>query len=125
LAAVIDGGKWLSNNHILAGKYMGRGFLEWPLLPHVFFAPLKEIKVLDNLFAKKAVGFDPTLTDPWGRLLSYQLLASRDDGVDTTFSSVANSEAFIDHDVPYPIITSIGVRIFDGKCLPDMNATTY
>ena len=69
--------------------------------------------------------FPPTLTDPWGRLLSYQLLYGVDGGVAIRLSSITSFSNFTSQNVPYPIITGLGVKTFDGQCLPGPNATTY
>jgi lysophospholipase len=81
--------------------------------------------VVDDLAAKQIQGFSPTLTDPWGRLLSYQLLSGPDGGANVTLSSVAELSNFTCHAVPYPIITTLGVKTFNGECFPGPNATTY
>ncbi|KAF7867241.1 hypothetical protein EAF04_005324 [Stromatinia cepivora] len=80
-------------------------------------------KIVGDLHEKEKAGFHTTLTDPWGRLLSYQLIAN--DGESTTFSSVATLSNFTSHAVPFPIVTSLGVKTFDGQCLPALNATMY
>ena len=69
--------------------------------------------------------FPPTLTDPWGRLLSYQLLYGFDGGVTIRLSSITSFSNFTSQNVPYPIITGLGVKTFDGQCLPGPNATMY
>ena len=81
------------------------------------------VLITDDILAKQANNFPPTLTDPWGRLLSYQLLYGFDGGSGTTLSSIATLSNFTSQNVPYPIITALGV--LDGQCLPGPNATTY
>ena len=61
----------------------------------------------------------------YGRLLSYQLLYGADGGVSTTLSSVTGFSNFTSHAVPYPIITSRGVKTFLGECSPGPNATQW
>ncbi|KAA8576077.1 hypothetical protein MFRU_009g00320 [Monilinia fructicola] len=80
-------------------------------------------KIVAELLEKEAAGFHTTLTDPWGRLLSYQLLV--DGGESTTFSSVATLSSFTSHAAPFPIITGRGVKTFSGECQPGPNATMY
>ena len=78
-----------------------------------------------DIVAKDVVGFDTTLTDVWGRLLSYQLLQGVDGGVGTTLSGITGLSNFTSHAVPFPVITSLGVKTWLGECLPGPNATTY
>lgn len=78
-----------------------------------------------DIASKSAAGFAPTLTDPWGRLLSYQLLYGTDGGVSDTLSGLTALSNFTSYNVPYPIITALGVKTFQGECLPGPNATQY
>jgi lysophospholipase len=40
-------------------------------------------------------------------------------------SSVTGPSNFTSHLVPFPIITSLGVKTWEGECTPGPNATTY
>lgn len=42
-----------------------------------------------------------------------------------TLSSITAASNFTLHNAPFPIITSLGVKTFQGECLPGPNATTY
>ena len=92
----------------------------------VFFSVLDQptLKLSPTIVAKEAAGFPPTLTDPWGRLLSYQLLYGPDGGVADTDSGLAQLSNFTNFNIPYPIITAIGVPTPD-TCVPDAGATQY
>lgn len=81
--------------------------------------------IIADIASKDAAGYAPTLTDPWGRLLSYQLLEGYDGGVSDTLSGITALSNFTQFNVPYPIITSLGVKTFDGECLPGPNGTQY
>lgn len=81
--------------------------------------------IVSDLIEKGSAGYETTLTDIWGRLLSYQLLNPTDGGISTTLSSIANSSNFSSHSVPFPVITSLGVKTWLGQCNPGPNATTY
>ena len=72
--------------------------------------------ITNDLIAKHAAGFHTTLTDPWGRLLAYQLLLGPDGGVADRLSGVTANSRYILHEVPYPIITSIQVAA--NQCTP-------
>lgn len=88
-------------------------------------AAVAYFEIVDDLSAKEVAGYDTTLTDAWGRLLSYQLLEGDDGGVSTTLSSITNMSNFTSYAVPFPVITSLGVKTWLGECLPGPNATQY
>ena len=74
---------------------------------------------------KSKAGYNTTLIDVYGRLLGYQLLKGSDGGVSITLSSLTSFSNFTSYGVPYPIITSLGVKTWLGECTPGPNATTY
>ncbi|KAK4941683.1 hypothetical protein LTR10_018422 [Elasticomyces elasticus] len=79
-----------------------------------------------DIQAKRAAGFDISIIDPWGRLLSYALLSGPDGGVMDTMSGIASTSNFTSYNAPYPIITALGSnRLIDGTCIPQPNATQY
>lgn len=78
-----------------------------------------------DIKAKNAAGFNPTLTDPWGRLLSYQLLTGLDGGVSDTLHGLTANSNFTSRSVPYPIVTALGVNTDVGQCSPGANGTQY
>jgi lysophospholipase len=81
--------------------------------------------ILADIASKDIAGYPPTVTDPWGRLLSYQLLYGPDGGVSDTLSGITTLSNFTEFNVPYPILTALGVNTFEGECLPGLNATQY
>jgi lysophospholipase len=81
--------------------------------------------ILADIRSKDAAGYPPTLTDPWGRLLSYQLLQGSDGGASDTLSGITALSNFTRFNVPYPILTALGVKTFEGECLPGPDATQY
>lgn len=46
-------------------------------------------------------------------------------GVGDTFSQLATVDVFLQHEVPYPIMTALGVDGTHGQCTPTLNATQY
>jgi lysophospholipase len=132
--AGLSGGGWLLSS--LAGN-------DWPtvtslkenlwkpafevslLLPNNLLAAEAYPMVTRDIVAKEAAGYPPTLVDPWGRLLSYQLLYGPDGGVTKTMSSVSAMSNLTSAAVPLPFITALGVKTFNGECLPGPNATQY
>ncbi|KAF1988956.1 lysophospholipase [Aulographum hederae CBS 113979] len=132
--AGLSGGAWLLSS-IVGNNYptitsLKKGLWEAAfqaslLLPGNLLAADAYVDVVTDITAKDLAGFDPTLTDPWGRLLSYQLLYGPDGGVTKTLSSVSGMSNFTSFNGPFPIMTALGINTFEGKCLPDLNATQY
>ena len=133
--AGLSGGAWLlssfaGNNYptitSLKTGLWEQAFAQSLLVPgNLLTAPADYAAILADVASKGAAGFPPTLTDPWGRLLSYQLLYGADGGVSDTLSGLTTLSNFTSYNVPYPIITALGVKTFDGECLPGPNATQY
>lgn len=132
--AGLSGGAWLLSS--LAGNDYPtisslrddlwiEAFRDSLLLPSFLTSSVAYGQVTNDVVAKDRAGFPPTLTDPWGRLLSYQLLFGFNGGVFKTLSGISSGSNFSCFNVPYPIITGVGVKTFQGECLPGPNATTY
>ncbi|KAH6681060.1 lysophospholipase catalytic domain-containing protein [Plectosphaerella plurivora] len=73
--------------------------------------------------ASKALGWDTSITDFWGRALSYQLVNEPEGGPDYTFSSIADSQSFTDAETPFPILVADGRA--PGERVVSLNATVY
>lgn len=132
--AGLSGGAWLlssfaGNNYPtisnLRDNLWKEAFRDSLLDPEFLLAADAYADIVRDIADKDAAGFSPALTDIWGRLLSYQLLEGTDGGVGTTLSSVTSLSNFTNHAVPFPIITSLGVKTFEGDCTPGPNATQY
>jgi len=93
--------------------------------PAFLLGAIAYAEIIANVLGKEAAGYCTTLTDPWGRLLSYQLLSGSYGGVSTTLSSVSSLSSFTSYSVPFPVITSLGSKVWLGDCAPGPNATTY
>lgn len=63
------------------------------------------VAVTSDLVAKQAAGYNVTVVDAWGRLLSYQFLYGSDGGVNDRLSGLTALSNFTSHNVPYPVIT--------------------
>ncbi|KAK5952725.1 Lysophospholipase 1 [Knufia fluminis] len=59
--------------------------------------------LLDQVEGKRDAGYDASLTDYWGRALSYQLVNASNGGPAYTWSSIALTEGFQNADQPFPI----------------------
>ena len=80
--------------------------------------------VVADLLSKAIAGFDPTLVDAYGRLLSYQLLYGSDGGVNKTLSGLRSLSNFTSLNVPFPIVLADGLDS-PAQCLPTVNCTSY
>ncbi|KAL2359160.1 hypothetical protein RJZ56_008005 [Blastomyces dermatitidis] len=72
---------------------------------------------------KKDAGFDVSLTDYWGRALSYQLINAPEGGPAYTWSSIALSQDFKDGNMPLPILVADGRN--PGELFIGGNATVF
>ena len=73
--------------------------------------------------SKKGDSFNVTITDYWGRALSYQLVNATDGGPAYTFSSIADATWFTDASVPLPLFVTDGRR--PGEVIVSGNSTVY
>ena len=72
---------------------------------------------------KSDAGFNSTITDYWGRALSFQLVNATDGGPDYTWSSIAEQGWFTNGNAPMPFIVADGRR--PGETLVSANTTIY
>jgi len=79
---------------------------------------------LENAVSNKEDGgFNVTITDYWGRALSYQLVNATDGGPPFTFSSIADQDWFTSGTAPLPLIVTDGRA--PGEVLVSANTTVY
>ncbi|EWZ29054.1 lysophospholipase catalytic domain-containing protein [Fusarium oxysporum Fo47] len=71
----------------------------------------------------KDKGWNTTITDWWGRALSYQLVNASDGGPAYTFSSIAETSNFKNADTPFPILIADGRA--SGERVISLNATVF
>ncbi|KAM4064505.1 lysophospholipase catalytic domain-containing protein [Hirsutella rhossiliensis] len=64
--------------------------------------------ILDDVEGKKDANYDTSITDYWGRMLSYQLVSTPDGGPGFTFSSIADDPDFSSAKTPLPFIIADG-----------------
>ncbi|OAA69096.1 lysophospholipase precursor [Cordyceps fumosorosea ARSEF 2679] len=62
--------------------------------------------ILDELDNKHDAGFNRSITDIWGRMLSFQLVNAKNGGPSFTFSSIANDTEFAAGRTPLPILVA-------------------
>jgi lysophospholipase len=81
------------------------------------------VDVAGQVSSKRELGFDTSITDYWGRALSYQLVNDTDGGPAYTFSSIARTPGFQQGQTPFPILVADG-RAPDEKII-SLNATVF
>jgi len=79
--------------------------------------------VYNEVGRKAKAGFRTSVTDYWGRALSYQLVNSSDGGQDYTWSSIQSEKTFSDADSPMPILVADARA--PGETLIPGNTTVY
>ncbi|KAF2159247.1 hypothetical protein M409DRAFT_60954 [Zasmidium cellare ATCC 36951] len=79
--------------------------------------------LVDQVHGKEDAGFNTTITDYWGRALSYQLINATDGGPAYTFSSIAQQDWFTSGSSPLPLIVSDGRS--PGQTIISDNSTIY
>jgi len=79
--------------------------------------------VLSEVGDKRDAGFNTSITDYWGRFLSYQLVNATDGGPAYTFSSIAQQPSFTNGQSPFPILVSDGRA--PGTQIVSLNSTVY
>ena len=62
--------------------------------------------IMDQIEDKRSAGYEVSITDTWGRALSYQLINALDGGPSYTFSSIADADHFTAADTPMPILVA-------------------
>ncbi|KAJ4251365.1 Lysophospholipase 1 [Fusarium torreyae] len=138
--AGLSGGGWLVGS-IFANNFStvpdlqrgSHGSAVWHFERSIFVGPKSPgIKLLNtaeywtdlnDAIDEKASGWNTTLTDYWGRALSYQLVNASDGGPAYTFSSIADTSSFKDADTPFPILVADGRA--PGEKVISLNATVY
>lgn len=76
--------------------------------------------------AKDDAGFETSVTDVWGRALSYQFFNPdlyTDGGANLTWSGVRNNPSFKNHSLPFPIVVADGRM--PGTMIINENATVF
>lgn len=80
-------------------------------------------EVAKQVAVKADAGYETSLTDYWGRALSYQLINAPDGGLDYTFSSIALTDNFKSADTPFPILVADSRA--PGTTVIALNSTVY
>ncbi|KAF4760076.1 hypothetical protein N7455_002440 [Penicillium solitum] len=110
-----DGSVWQFGNSIIEGPDTGGIQL---LDSASYYKDLAEA-----VEGKKNAGFDTSLTDIWGRALSYQMFNASNGGLSYTWSSIADTPEFQDGNYPMPFVVADGRN--PGELLVGSNSTVY
>lgn len=79
--------------------------------------------IVEEVSDKKDAGYERSITDYWGRMLSYQLFNVSEGGPGLTFSSIAEGDDFKDGKMPLPFVIAVG-RAPDEKII-STNSTVF
>lgn len=79
--------------------------------------------LVDQVKGKDDAGFNTTITDYWGRALSYQLINATDGGPAYTFSSIAQQDWFTSGSSPLPLIVADSRS--PGQTVVSSNSTIF
>lgn len=130
--AGLSGGSWLIgstaiNNFATVPQLIAS---HWDI-DNVFSAPQGGIistveyytDVVEQVKDKRDAGFDTTITDYWGRFIGYHLLNSSSGDAALQWSDIANTTAFMNFSMPFPLVVTDGRD--PGMVIASANATVY
>jgi lysophospholipase len=79
--------------------------------------------LVDDVESKAIAGYETSITDYWGRALSFQLVNASNGGPAYTFSSIARDENFVSGETPFPVLVADGRA--PGTAVISLNSTVY
>ena len=131
--AGLSGGGWLvgslfSNNFSSIDTLLSENKV-WDFASSIFVGPEDShfltywSEVAKEVGKKKTAGFETSITDYWGRVLSYQLIGDTEGGPAYTFSSIAESDHFKNGNTPFPILVADGRA--PGTSIVSLNSTNF
>lgn len=82
-------------------------------------------QIIVDIDTKGERGFPVSLTDPWGRMLSYQIMAGGTGAMNVTISDVTSFSNFTSYQVPFPIMTGTQINHTNGECEPTPDEAIY
>lgn len=137
--AGLSGGSWLVgsiyvNNFTTVSTLQGNTTSAWEFQNSIFSGPAQSgIQLLNTadyfsniekaVSNKNSAGFPTSVTDYWGRALSFQLVNASDGGPGYTWSSIALDQTFAQGNAPMPIVVADG-RAPGEQAIPS-NTTVY
>lgn len=138
--AGLSGGSWLTgsvfvnnfttitallNNNASSAWHLGNSIAEGPATGglQVFNTAQYYNSLYDDVNGKAKAGFNTSITDYWGRGLSFQLVNATKGGPAYTWSSIALLEAFSNGSIPMPLLVSDARA--PGETLISANTSIY
>lgn len=79
--------------------------------------------ITDEVSKKRDAGFEVSITDYWGRALSFQLINATDGGPAYTFSSIAQASNFMNGEIPFPFL--VADERSPNTQIVSLNSTVY
>jgi lysophospholipase len=79
--------------------------------------------LVDDVDSKAEAGYETTITDYWGRALSFQLVNASNGGPAYTFSSITQDQGFVSGETPFPVLVADGRA--PGTTVISLNSTVY
>ena len=79
--------------------------------------------IADQVNQKRDAGYNVSITDYWGRALSYQLINATNGGPAYTFSSIQEMDSFANGETPMPLLVADGRN--KGEIIISLNTTVY
>ncbi|GIC90248.1 lysophospholipase Plb2 [Aspergillus udagawae] len=110
-----NGSVWQFQDSIFSGPTQST---EWGISTAKYYSQL-----LSAVGGKSDAGYEVSITDYWGRSLSYQLINASEGGVSYTWSSIALSKDFQAGTVPMPLVIADGRA--PGQILVPANTTVF
>ncbi|KAF1810692.1 hypothetical protein P152DRAFT_467719 [Eremomyces bilateralis CBS 781.70] len=132
--SALSGGGWLvgslySNNFTTVEKSIAPNSKVWQLNASIAEGPsdINIVSYASDVYSaideKESAGYNISITDFWGRMLSYQLIDAPDGGIGVTFSSIAEDKDFSSGNAPLPLIVADGRS--PGEKLIPVNTTIF
>ncbi|KAF4177641.1 hypothetical protein CNMCM7927_003034 [Aspergillus lentulus] len=136
----LSGGSWLvgsiyiNNFTTISALQTHQKGTVWQFQNSIFEGPDGgSIQILDSasyyrdisnaVSGKSDAGYPTSITDYWGRALSYQLINATNGGPSYTWSSIALTDTFQQAEMPMPLVVADGR--YPGELLVSSNATVY
>lgn len=134
--AGLSGGNWLVGSVVMNDFISIESILNgdtdiWDLTDSIFYPTtinlykaVKYYYLIDSAIdAKKEAGFETSITDIWGRALSYQFFDDDNSGLNKTWSKITTLSTFQDYEMPFPVVVANGRT--PGEYIINQNSTVF
>ncbi|ORY86265.1 lysophospholipase catalytic domain-domain-containing protein [Protomyces lactucae-debilis] len=79
--------------------------------------------IVESVQAKNDAGFFTSITDYWGRVISYHVLNPSNGLPGFNWADIRNVSSFVNHSMPFPLVVSVGRE--PGTIIVELNATNF